>query len=127
MIRIKVRGPDGDVIKTLLLEDRSDVGPEIRDHHAPDAEAGRSVTVDIEVGRHADTMGERLGLKFDEIDRLTRWREAAGLTPAKRVEQGMTPADMGRILDTLAERLDADAYDDEQDLHRIVIEVEPTP
>lgn len=124
MIRIKLKN-QGDVFETLLLEDRTDVGPEIRQWDAPGCDAAQFVPVDVDVehcnacdASQDDRVGVVLGLTDDELDTLVRWRTAK--------QDGVSLAEMGRILDKLCARLNRHASCD-RDHHRIVIEVEPVP
>lgn len=122
-VRIKFRHND-KVIETMLLEVRPDLGPEIRQQHAPDCEAGTFAVLDVDVSEYGDTLAERLGLDEDDIDRLSRWRDAAKMKPDERVDERMTAKELGAILDRIARRLSRGT---ERDVHRIVVEVEPTP
>lgn len=129
MIRIKLRH-DGDVFETLLLEDRRDIGPEIRPDTAADSEADRFVAVDVPTG-HCDrckaSMDDRFGLSEDEAERILRWRDAAKMSPDERQDEGLTAADLGVILDKICVRIGLGDEDCDSDATRIVIDVEPTP
>jgi hypothetical protein len=124
MIRITFRDDD-DVFETLLLEDREDVGPEIRQLRAADCDAGPSQPVDVEVGHcpaclsdENDPVGELLGLSREEHRILMRWRT--------RKEDGVSSGELGRILDKLCRVLDRPRLCD-RETKRIVVQVDPTP
>lgn len=128
MIRIKFRHDDG-IFETMLLEDRKDIGPEIRKLHDPDCDADRTQTLDVPIDHCpacSDTIAEQLELTPDERERIIRWRDAAKMTPDERIEENMTPSELGAILDKIVARLDTcDEHGDET--QRIVVQVEPTP
>jgi hypothetical protein len=121
--RIKFRH-DGELVETMYLENRADVGPEIRQEHAPDCDAGTSAVFDLDVSEYGDIVIELLGLDDNEVDRIVAWRDAAKMTPDERVAEHMTPAELGKVLDKIAKCLKNPAR---RDIHRIVVEVEPTP
>lgn len=129
MIRMKFRD-DGELFQTLLLEDRPDIGPELRQLKAPGCDAGPTATVDVprkHCNACSSTIADLLGLRPDEIERIKRWREAKDMTPDERRENNMTPTELGVIIDKIAEQLDAGEADCEDDEHRIVVEVESEP
>lgn len=130
MIRIKFRGDDNRVFETMLLEDRPDTGPQIREHKAPDCDADRSITLDVPSG-HCDAccmdIADQIGLTEDEVDAISRWREAKGMAASDRAGEGLTAEILGAILDKIVRKLGyVNDTCDEHD-QRIVIEVEPTP
>jgi len=125
MIRIKFRDGDGTVFETMLLDDRPDIGPELRQLHAADCDAGPSQVIDVPTGHchdclgaYEDIVGRQLGLKAEELERLTKWRTAK--------QDGVSPGELGRILDKVCKLLNAD-HDCNRESERIVVEVEPTP
>lgn len=125
MIRIKFRDGDGTVFGTMLLEDRPDIGPELRQLKAADCDAGPSQVLDVPtthcndcLGAYEDAVGRQLGLTHYELETLTKWRTAK--------QDGVSPAELGRILDRVCKLLNAD-HDCRREHERIVVEVEPTP
>jgi len=86
MIRLKFRD-DGDLFQTLLLEDRRDIGPEVRQVNAANCDAGPTATVDVprkHCNACSSTIAELLGLREDEVERIKRWREAKDMTQIGR-------------------------------------------
>jgi hypothetical protein len=130
MIRIKYRDGNGDVFETMLLEDRPDVGPELRQFKAPGCDAGPTQVLDVptEHCRACYTaIGDLIGLTDSEQGRIRRWREAAEMSTEDRESANMTAAELGRILDKIVKALDLVDDDDDHDTMRVVVEVEPTP
>lgn len=129
MIRMKFRD-DGDIFETLLIDDRDDVGPELRQVDAPGCDAGPVHVVDVPMehcNACVDSIAEQIGLSDDEVDRIVRWRDARDMTPDERKSQRMTPAELGEILDKIVSELPTCDGNCPKDVHRIMVEVEPTP
>lgn len=128
-IRINFRD-DGNVFETFLLEDRHDIGPDLRQADAPLCEAGSSVPLDVPF-EHCQacemSIADQIGLTDSEMDRISRWREVKNMRPDDIREERMTGADLGAILDKIVAKLDTYSTTCDAKTHRIVVEVEPTP
>lgn len=123
-VRIRFRD-EGEVFETLILEDRADVGPEIRQINAPGCEAGTFQAIDVAMGHcpccigiEDEPVGHILGLTSGELGILSRWRT--------RKADGVSSGEIARILDKLIAALTQDKLC-ETEVKRIVVEVEPTP
>lgn len=129
MIRMKLMEDGRALFETLLIEDRADVGPQIRTLNAPVIDSDRSAVVDVPRDHCVEcnsAIADLLGLTASDVNRLKRWREAATMTPDERREAGLTAIELGDILDHIVEQLDDERSCDE-DTKRIVVEVESIP
>lgn len=126
MIRLTIRHPDAGhygasrkTIDRLIVEDDGAGGLQIRGEDEPLCEADRSTEVDL-VHQHCRTcertIAEQIGLSDAETMAIVEWR--------KRKENGLSGAEIARILDKICKSLEESDHGCEPQCDRILIEVE---
>jgi hypothetical protein len=122
MSTIKLTVVDDDQMHELIINNRTDgLAPDIREAGDGIAMADTSIAIDINHShcascRRQTTTAQVCGLTAEEARKLIRWRTANA--------DGVTPFEMGTILDKLAKELVSGEIECMSDYDRIILRVE---